>query len=128
VTSTRSATRSRVQIAGGMGYIGPMNPNIIEIIDDPSVRMSTSLKLSEGLRPLRVVLRELPEKFVTHIELMTIAVETRVEEGHTYDYVVCRHDGFDQGHYFEFGELVGRSREEAIQQAHEDFNKRATRY
>ena len=78
------------------------NPNIIEFKNDPSVELGSSVKLDPGMRPRRVVIRSLPGKFVTHMELMRVDVETRTnEEGRTYDVVVCSHESFDQGHYFD---------------------------
>ena len=101
------------------------NPNIIEIKNDESIRRATAVKLDEGLRPRRVVLRELPGKFVTHWELMRVDIETRKEGDYTYDYVVCSHEGYDQGHYFEWHNV---SKDEAWKQAVADFVERSQRF
>lgn len=106
------------------------NPNIIKIVDDHTILIASNIRIAEGLRPNRVVLRHLEDqkKFVTHNEMLRIDVETREslhEMGRTtYDYVVFTHDGFDNGHYFEYGPGWGTTREEAHEKAKEDFVKR----
>ena len=105
------------------------NPNIIVFINDPSILRSTSLKLDEGLRPRRVVLRRLEGKYVTHDEYMHISVETKEnEDGSKLDNVVCRHECFDHGHYYDFGGHSGVSEDAAKEQAIADFQKRAGRF
>jgi len=118
------------------------NPNIIEFVDHPTVVLNSGLVLSPGLRPTRVVLRHLEDegKFVTHLEFMRIDVETRIFYKNTlpegsrpvYDVVVCRHEFFENGRYFEY-DLPGRrpihnrTREEAYEVARKDFEDRRKR-
>jgi hypothetical protein len=103
-----------------------MNPNIIQIVDHPSIIRSTSIKLAEGLRPRRIVLRKLPGKFVTHSEHLTIrVVETSASPDRKYDCVVCEHEDFDQGNYFEFHNEA--SEKIALTKAEHDFETRAAR-
>lgn len=105
------------------------NSNIIEIVNDPSIVQASHVRVAEGLRPNRIVLRHLEDqrKFVTHNELLRIDVETRTKEGYIYDYVVFTHNGFDNGHYFEYGPGWGTTREEALEKARNDFNERSGR-
>ncbi len=101
------------------------NPNIIEIKQGEDVLFAdTSIRLSEGLRPRRIVLRELPGKYVTHMEFLRIDVEVRTKEGKSYDYVVFSHDGYDQGHYYDHGLHTGVSKEDALRSARADFEIR----
>jgi len=109
-----------------------MKPNIIEIRDDSSIIAAGPVKLSEGLRPTRVVLRSLPGQFVTHVEFMNIHVEERPALDAAYDaekayaYVVCTHEGFDNGHYFDYG-INGVKQKDALEAARKDYNERLGR-
>ena len=106
------------------------NPNVISVFDEPSIIRSTALRLSEGLRPRRVVLRHLwaEMKYVVHDEYLKIRVETRQSWRGPLDYVICTHDGFDHGSYFEYGPGWGRTREAALALASSAFDSRAARY
>ena len=108
-----------------------MNHNITEFKNDPSVIRHTNLVVGPGALPRRVVLRDLGNKFVTHVEYMRIDIETRIdpESGMTYDYVVCSHHAFDAGHYFEYmtetNPWPAVSRDDALIAANKDFEGRA---
>jgi hypothetical protein len=69
-----------------------------------------------GMLPCRIVLRDLGEKFVTHIEVLTVRVEG--------DVVFFSHRDFENGHYFDHGEWTGKTREQAHAAALADFDKR----
>lgn len=105
------------------------NPNIINIIDHPSIIRSTSVRLAEGRRPTRIVLRHFPDeqKFVTHYEVMTVEVRTVQRDGRMYDDVILASEGFDNGTYFEYGPGWHRTEEDAMEAAKKNFYERAAR-
>jgi hypothetical protein len=115
------------------------NPNIVEIIDHPSIVLGTAVSLSVGLRPRRIVMRKLEDAYATCIEYMTVRVETRKLEANAAlpqrgnalrDYIVCEHDFFDGEHRFRFstvdenGTSAVKSEELARARALEDYNSR----
>lgn len=109
-----------------------MNPNITVINDQVDVIRATQVVLNVGLRPTRIVLRDLGNKFVTHREYMHVRVETqtigsRVVPGaeHTYDCIICAHEAYEHGHYFEYKPGDGTSKANAYNEATDDFEERA---
>lgn len=96
-----------------------MNTNVTHIQDDESIIQKTSLHLNEGLLPRRIVLRDLGEKFVTHMETMTITCT-----GH---HLHCQHHAFGDGNYFDYGRMGAPTKEEAREAAEKDFDDRAAR-
>ncbi len=99
-----------------------MNPNIIKVKDEADVVCGSKIVLSPGLRPCRIVLRDLGTQFVTHREYMHIAVVTRSEDDFTYDHVECTHTDYDQGHYFSYR---NETKQEQYSKALADFAERA---
>ena len=79
-----------------------------KIIDDPSVKFGSFIKVSRGTRPHRIVLREVGgvQPFVTHFENMKIV------DDDTYG-----SDGFYWDHYFD-----------TYEQALADFNERVKNF
>lgn len=100
-----------------------MNPNILEVKDQEDIICGSKIVLNAGLRPMRIVLRDLGTQYVTHREYLHIDTDTRSHDNFTYDYVVCTHDGYDHGHYFSYR---NETKSEAYSKALEDFNTRAT--
>lgn len=104
--------------------------NITKFIDDPTVRRSSNLILSEGLMPRRVVLRDVGDQFVTHDELMVITAAER-EDGLIE--LTCSHLGFNQGNYFRFtpeghsGFSNFPNKATAWEEAVQDFNMRCAK-
>lgn len=78
--------------------------NVIKFVNEPSVLRHSNVVLSEGLQPLRIVLCELPGKYVVWYELMVITAQTRAGVVRDTEIVelTCSHLGFDQGDYFDF--------------------------
>lgn len=102
------------------------NPNIIEIQNVPTIMNAGPIRIAEGHRPHRTVLRHLEseQKYVVHLELLRIDVDTRTKNGYAYDYVVFTSEGFDNGHYFEYGPNWRTTQEEALQRAKNKFEER----
>ena len=81
-----------------------------KVLNDPSILNYTFIKVSEGLRPHRVVLRHLPDEvqpYVVHMENMNLV------EDDTYG-----HDTFYWGHYFDSLEDAEKGFEE---RSHSNF-------
>lgn len=74
--------------------------NIVRLVSDPTIVDCGNVTLRPGLRPSRVVLRHIKEekKHVTHLEFFDVRVEKRGD----FDELVLRHDGFGDGHYFDY--------------------------
>ncbi len=111
------------------------NANVIKFESHPSVISGTRVVLSEGMKPCRVVLRDDGRQFIVHNELLQIVVETRTAQpptwepaAATYDYVLCIHEAFDQGDYFQYGSTFLPSKEEALKRAMEVYVGRARRF
>lgn len=98
-----------------------MNPNILEVKEEEDHVFGSKIVLSTGLRPTRVVLRDLGDQFVTHREYMHVSTVTRSDKNFMYDYVVCTHEAYDHGHYFRYNK---ETREEAYSKAVADFAER----
>ena len=109
--------------------------NVIKLENEPSILRHSNVVLSEGLQPLRIVLCDLGNKFVTWNELLVIRAATRegvYSESEIIE-LTCSHLGFDQGNYFEFrpdghtGFHNRPTKEVALAEAVEDFNMRCAR-
>lgn len=107
------------------------------IHNDDSILRSTSVRYDTGGRPHRIVLRDISGKeFVTHREYMDLKVTeelvTRSTPGGVFSVQNQRtvgvwvHDSYDDGVYFGYGEHR-QTRADALEDAHEDFEKRASR-
>jgi len=97
--------------------------NIFRVDNDMTIIRAGNVVLSEGLRPRRIVLRDLGSKYVTHCELLDISIEQDGE----HQALVARSDGFDQGHYFDYGHNSLVSKDEAREAAIKDFQDRVSR-
>lgn len=62
--------------------------NILKVENHSSILLASKLVWQEGCAPVRVVLRQQGEEYITHMENL------RLEDG------VFKHDGFYWGHYF----------------------------
>jgi hypothetical protein len=62
--------------------------NVLQIENHKSILQASKLVWNEGCAPVRVVLRQEGEEYITHMENL------RLEKG------VFKHDGFYWGHYF----------------------------
>lgn len=107
-----------------------VSSNIVEFIDHPTIVYASALKLASGLRPYRVVLREEQSEFIVHDEYMRIRIEQDKKDGRqfTYNVLVCEHDGFGNGKYFNYDEpgksFHGQTRNDALKLATECFESR----
>lgn len=72
--------------------------NIMKIINHPTILKAKPIKVAEGLRPHRIVLRQNGDEFVTHCENLK-----PIQNGDTLEW---HHEDFYWGHYY-------RSRDEA---------------
>lgn len=90
------------------------------VVTDSTVLHSSKVVLIEGMRPHRMVLRELRDekKFVTHLEMLDISIERET--------LVACHDSYAEGHYFDWDEPDSHlpTREEAYNLAYKDFERR----
>lgn len=96
--------------------------NVCKVVSGPGVIRASNIKVSEGLRPKRIVLRHLEEReeFVVHTEYLDISIE-----GTGNPVAFFSHSGFDQGDYYGYGEYSERSKEQAHADAVAKFAKRA---
>lgn len=101
-----------------------MKTNVSRIVNEPTVIAGSKIVITEGLRPRRVVLREMPLKFVVHTEYLDASVEMNHGKRESAT-LVFTHADFDQGNYFDFNEVNGTTRELAHELATDCFNKRA---
>ncbi len=62
--------------------------NVLKIENDKSILASSRMVWGEGSAPYRVVLRQVGEEYITHMENLRL-----------HDDGVFRHDGFYWGHY-----------------------------
>lgn len=102
-------------------------PNIIRTEDHPTIVAAgaTTLILSPGMRPKRVVLRKVRNEYVTHVEYMHIrTVRETVAAAGECDVIVLSHEDFDHGHYFPFGGHTGKTEDEARNAAIDDWHAR----
>ena len=98
----------------------PNSTNVCKVINDDSIIRASSLKVCEGARPKRIVMRLLSKgEYVVHTEYMNISMERC---GLTYDVAVFTHAEFDQGTYFTFTE---RTKAAACEKANLEFDERA---
>lgn len=104
--------------------------NITRFVNQPDIQRASSLVLSEGLMPRRVVLRDLGDQFVTHDELMVVTATER-EDGNIE--LTCSHLGFNQGNYFRFKTAAHTGfsnfpdRDTAWEEAVQDYNERCAK-
>lgn len=100
-----------------------MRSNVVSIKNEDTVIQGSRIVFSEGQRPMRIVLRDLGDQFVTHVEFMHIKTEQHVPAslGEVKDEIVCTHESFDLGHYFDYDE---KSRQTQLKRAEHDFRER----
>jgi hypothetical protein len=105
-------------------------PNLIRLVNDPSIIAFGPITLSSGLRPRRIVLRKLPGQFVTHVEYVHLDVRretlppTDDFSGGEFDVVHVTHDEFEHGHYFTFNNVNRVTEEKAFNDALDNMRKR----
>lgn len=94
------------------------NPNLIEVYENKSIIHASPVVVSPGSRPKRLVLRELVDEFVVHVEYLRVDTREEWRDGKRYDVVTFSNDCFEHGHYFS---ARGRTREAALAEATKDF-------
>ena len=108
-----------------------MNPtNVCKVINEHGVIRGSSIKVAEGLRPKRIVLRNLEhrQEFVVHTEYLDISIGKQEIDGKTYPVALFTSGDFDQGDYFSYNEYSGRTKEEAHKEATACYERRAERF
>jgi hypothetical protein len=94
----------------------------ILVEDNETIIHETQIHVGCGTLPHRIVLRDLGDKFVTHVETLTVTMPNESE-------VVFKHRSFENGHYFEHGQFAaGTSREQRLEQALKDFHERGSKF
>lgn len=91
----------------------------IRIVNDKDILNHGRTIIGDGMLPNRIVLRDLGNKFVTHVETLTVSV-------HAGNEVHLTHSSYECGNYFEHGEMAKRTRTQALDAALADFNRRIT--
>lgn len=102
-----------------------MKTNISRVENEPSVMFASKIVISEGRRPMRVVLREEMAKFIVHNEYLDASMLLR--PGKIDAELVFTHSCFDDGNYFVFNEINGVSKEDAKVRAEKCFYERSAK-
>jgi hypothetical protein len=90
--------------------------------ESDSVIQYTRTHVADGVRPNRIVLRDLGDKFVVHNEMLKVTIEGD-------NRVVFSHDSFENGDYFDYGiNILRMSRDEALTAATTKFYERSARF
>ena len=90
-----------------------------------SILEFSRITIGSGTLPHRLVLRELPDKFVIHTEIMRIENERENLDGSVDEVVTFKHDSFENGTYFDFNEGDVHDRFEALGNARARFYERS---
>ena len=104
--------------------------NVTVFVNEPDIIRFSNVVLSEGLLPVRVVLRDLGDQFVVHNELMVITAQAR-DDGCIE--LQCGHYAYDQGEYFRWkpegytGFNNYPHKVTALEEARQAFNERCAK-
>lgn len=101
--------------------------NVCKFINVGGIIRSSNVKVAEGLRPKRIVLRHLEnrEEFVVHAEYLDIGIEDRTVDGVQMSVAVFTSSAFDPGDYFNYGQFSGQSKEQALEKATARYEERS---